>query len=193
MPAPLRRQPRWSPWRAPWSPSLAGQLAGRLALALLLPATAGAAALAGPQADLAGYPAPGPQERRWLIQLPERLPAPADPALSPSPADSRVELIVGRTVEVDCNRVMFSGRLRSEPLAGGKRLIRVTEVTPLASTRMACPPEQPRRRAFVAMGGKPFVVPYAGGSPIVLIAPKDLELRWRLWRAERRQWPAQQR
>jgi len=42
------------------------------------------------------------------------------------------------------------------------------------------------------MGGKPFVVPYEVSRPIVLYAPKDLELRWRLWKAERRQWPARE-
>jgi hypothetical protein len=26
----------------------------------------------------------------------------------------------------------------------------------------------------------------------VLYAPKDLELRWRLWKAERQQWPARE-
>lgn len=164
----------------------------RWAALALLTIAAAPAALAAP-ADLRGYPAPTASERRWLIQLPETPAAPSDPALSPSPADTRVELIVGRTVEVDCNRVMFSGRLRSQTLPNGRRLIRVSEVTPLASTRMACPEDQPKRRAFVPMGGKPFVVPYSSRAPIVVIAPKELELRWRLWRAERRQWPAQVR
>lgn len=177
---------RPAPWSLPQAPV-------RWAVLALLAAAGAPAALSAPPSDLSGYPAPTASERRWLIQLPESPAAPGDPALSPSPADTRVELIVGRTVEVDCNRVMFSGRLRSQSLANGRRLIRVSEVTPLASTRMACPPDQPKRRAFVPMGGKPFVVPYNSSAPIVLIAPKDLELRWRLWRAERRQWPAQAR
>ncbi len=185
-----RLQPRWTRWLAPAAPRRAPGWGAALAL---LACGGGLTALAAPPAALTGYPAPGANERRWVIQLPERLAAAADPALSSHPADARVELIVGRSVLVDCNRVMFSGRLRSQALAGGKRLIRVTEVTPLASTRMACPPEEAKRRAFVPMGGKPFVVPYGAGTPIVVIAPKDLELRWRLWRAERRQWPAQER
>ena len=88
-----------------------------------------------------------------------------------------MELIVGRSLEVDCNQYRFSGRLGSQPLT---------------STRMACPPGEGKRSAFVPMGGKPFVVPYNVSRPIVLYAPKDLELRWRLWKAERQQWPARQ-
>jgi ecotin len=160
----------------------------------ILAVDGGGAVQAAPQLDLKPYPAPAPTERRWVIQLPAPLPTSPDPALSSHPADVRVQLIVGRTLDLDCNRVSFSGRLRGQPVAGGDlRLIRVTDVTPLASTRMACPPEQPRRRAFVPMAGKPFVLPYDSTRPIVLYAPKDLELRWRLWRAERRQWPAQER
>ena len=146
-----------------------------------------------PRLDLKSYPAPVAGERRWVVQLPGILPPPRDPALSAHPEDWRVELIVGRSLEVDCNQYRFSGRLRSQPVAGTDlRIVRVSDVTPVASTRMACPPGEPRRTAFVPMGNKPFVVPYNASRPIVLYAPKDLELRWRLWKAERQQWPARE-
>jgi len=164
-------------------------LAGLLPLASLAPAPA----LAIPRLDLKPYPAPAPGERRWVIQLSGLLPPSQDPAISANPADWRVELIAGRNLELDCNPVMFSGRMRSQPVAGTQlRVVQISEVSPLASTRMACPPGEPKRRAFVPMGGKPFVVPYDVSRPIVLYAPKDLELRWRLWKAERRQWPARE-
>lgn len=146
-----------------------------------------------PRLDLKPYPAPAPGERRWVIQLSGLLPPSQDPSISAHPADWRVELIAGRNLELDCNRVTFSGRMRSQPVAGTElRVVQISQVTPLASTRMACPPGEPKRRAFVPMGGKPFVVPYDVSRPIVLYAPKDLELRWRLWKAERRQWPARE-
>jgi ecotin len=119
------------------------------------------------------FPAPLPAPGAGLPPAPP----PRDPAISAHPEDWRVELIVGRNLEVDCNQYRFSGRLGSQPLA---------------STRMACPPGEGKRSAFVPMGGKPFVVPYNVSRPIVLYAPKDLELRWRLWKAERQQWPARQ-
>lgn len=180
------------PDRSPRRPSArftAVVLAAPLAAAI----GAAPAALAVPRLDLAGYPAPAAGERRWVVQLPGVLPPSGDPSLSSSPEDWRVELIAGRSLEVDCNRVFFTGRMRSQPVAGSDlRIVRISEVTPVASTRMACPPEQAKRRAFVPMGGKPFVVPYNVSRPIVLYAPADLEVRWRLWKAERRQWPARQ-
>jgi len=143
-------------------------------------------AAAIPRLDLSGYPAPAPGERRWVIQLPGVLPPTRDPALSPNPRDWRVQLIVGQMAEVDCNAYSFSARLRAwQPSPAQPQLFRVDNVGPLISTRMACPPGAPRRREFVARAGKPYVLPYNASFPIVVDAPAPLELRWRLWKAER--------
>ncbi|KMM16712.1 hypothetical protein SYNGFB01_09230 [Synechococcus sp. GFB01] len=141
-----------------------------------------------PRLDLKPYPAPAAGEVRWVIQLPGVLRPSPDPLLSPSPADWRVELIVGRELEVDCNRVMLNGRIRRESLPGwGYAIYRVSGGELGPSTRMACPPEPPPRRAFVPLAGPPTVVPYNASLPIVIYAPKDLQVRWRLWKAETRQ------
>lgn len=143
-------------------------------------------AAAIPRLDLSGYPAPAAGERRWVIQLPGVLPPTRDPALSPDPGDWRVQLIVGRMAQVDCNQHSFAARLRHWRLADDKPMVfRVDNVGPMASTRMACPPGQPRRQAFVTMAGKPYVVPYEVSHPIVIYAPAAVQLRWRLWKAER--------
>lgn len=143
-------------------------------------------AAAIPRLDLSGYPAPAAGERRWVIQLPGVLPPTHDPALSPQPRDWRVQLLVGQLAQIDCNQHSFSGRLRHWRLADDKPMVfRVDNVGPMASTRMACPPGQPRRQAFVTMAGKPYVVPYEVSHPIVIYAPAALQLRWRLWKAER--------
>jgi ecotin len=143
-------------------------------------------AAAIPRLDLSGYPAPAAGERRWVIQLPGVLPPTQDPALSPQPRDWRVQLLVGQLAQIDCNQHSFSGRLRHWRLADDKPMVfRVDNVGPMASTRMACPPGQPRRQAFVTMAGKPYVVPYEVSHPIVIYAPAALQLRWRLWKAER--------
>ena len=144
-----------------------------------------------PRLDLAAYPAPAAGESRWVIQLPGLLPPTRDPALSANPRDWRVQVIVGQMAKVDCNVQSFSGRLRVQPLPGGSEqgaaplsILRVSEVGPMVSTRMACPPGQPLRERFVAMAGKPFVMPYNVSRPIVVYAPQPLEVRWRLWKAE---------
>jgi ecotin len=171
---------------------LLAPLARPLALAAGAALLAAGAAGAVPRLDLTPYPPPPAGQSRWVFQLPGVLPPNPDPAMSANPADWRVELIIGKEVEVDCNRTFFSGRIASETLQGwGYKVFRVSNVGPMASTRMACPPGAPRRRAFVPMGGKPFVVPYNASLPIVVYAPRDLEVRWRLWKAERDQRPAQ--
>lgn len=165
----------------------------RRLLPLLLTASLGVpAGRAVPRLNLTPYPSPPAGQSRWVIQLPGVLPPNPDPSISPSPADWRVELIVGREMEVDCNRHFLSGRIASETIQGwGYKVYRVGNVGPVGSTRMACPPGEPKRRVFVTMGTKPFVVPYNASLPIVVYAPQDLEVRWRLWKASREQRPAQ--
>jgi ecotin len=144
-----------------------------------------------PAADLKPFPAPAAGEVRWVVRLPKEPPASPDPALSAKPRDSRVELIVGREVLVDCNLHVFNGTIKKETIQGwGYPLYRVTDVGAMASTRKACPPDQPKRRVFVPMGTSPYLIPYNAKLPVVLYTPADMELRWRLWRAEENQQPA---
>ena len=168
---------------------------GRLAalLGLLSGLGAPAAAPAIPRLDLKPYPAPAADQRRWVIQLPGVLKPSSDPAISANPAGWRVELIVGRELEVDCNRQLLRGRIEAETIPGwGYRIFRVSGGDVVASTRMACPPDQPARRQFVALGGEPTVVRYSASLPIVVYAPRDLQVRWRLWKPETSQQKAQQ-
>jgi ecotin len=164
--------------------------AGLAAAALVLLSGPWAGAI--PRLDLSGYPAPAAGDRRWVIQLPGVLPPGGDAGLSPDPRDWRVQLLVGQTVRVDCNQHSFSARLQPERLPQARGVIyRVSAVGPLVSTRMACPDQPPQQR-FVTMGGRPFVVPYRVSQPIVVDAPAPLEVRWRLWKAEKASRPAVQ-
>lgn len=145
-----------------------------------------------PRLDLTPYPRPTAAQTRWVIQLPGVLPPTADPRLSPNPSDWRVQLIAGREVVADCNQQAFRGRFRAskvKPL--GVSVYTVSDVGPMVTTRMACPPGQAKRKVFVPMGSRPFVAPYDASRPIVVYTPKDLQLRWRLWKAETVQQPAQ--
>ncbi|MCH9714667.1 MAG: ecotin family protein [Cyanobacteria bacterium] len=151
-----------------------------------------AAALAIPRLDLKPYPAAAADQRRWVIQLPGVLRPSGDATISPNPADWRVELIVGRELEVDCNRQLLRGQIASETIPGwGYRLYRVTGGELVAATRMACLPDQPPRRQFVPLAGPPTVVRYNASVPIVIDTPRDLQVRWRLWKAETSQQDAQ--
>jgi ecotin len=93
-----------------------------------------ASVAAVPLLNLKPYPAPPAGQNRWVVQLPGVLPPNPDPSLSPSPADWRVELIVGREMEVDCNRQFFKGRIASETLKGwGYKVYRVSDVGPVGT------------------------------------------------------------
>jgi ecotin len=96
-----------------------------------------------------------------------------------------VELIVGRDMDVDCNRQLLQGRISPESVPGwGYTIYRVSGGERAVSTLMACPPDQPPRRAFVPLTGEPTLVRYNARLPIVIYAPEGLQVRWRLWKAE---------
>ena len=167
--------------------TLAAPLAAVLGAVLGLP---GARAI--PRLDLSPFPPAAPGETRWVIQLPGLLPSSSDQAISGNPRDWRVQVIVGQLAKVDCNMHSFSAQLRIEK---GKAdpvvpYLRVSDVGPMASTRMACPGGEPLQEKFVAMAGRPFVMPYNVTRPIVVYAPRPIEVRWRLWKAETQERPA---
>lgn len=182
-PSPLARRPDHRLQRAA---ARASAVAPRLALGLsLVSALTGALgsdpATAAPPPDLRPYPPAAPGERRWFISVD------APPGAA---ADLRVELIIGRTRLVDCNRHLLQGSLEEEQVRGwGFPLFRVKGGEQMVSTRMACPGQRPRRE-FVVLGGEPTLVPVNPRLPIVVVAPEPLEVRWRLWRAEPGQQPA---
>ncbi|MFM7640827.1 MAG: ecotin family protein [Cyanobium sp.] len=154
---------------------------GQVLAAACVGAVLGSPALAAQPPDLQPYPPAGPGERRWFITV----------DTTPAAAGSlRVELIVGRTLKVDCNQHLLRGSIKEESLPGwGYPIHRVEGGEPMISTRMACPGQE-LRQTFVVLGGPPTLVPVNPRLPIVVVAPDSLEVRWRLWRAEPRQRPA---
>jgi ecotin len=47
------------------------------------------------------------------------------------------------------------------------------------------------RRTFVPLTGEPMLVRYNASLPIVIYAPEGLQVRWRIWKAERGRQKAQ--
>lgn len=125
-----------------------------------------------PSDDMRAFPSAGPGQVRRVI----RLPAERDENAV------RVGLIVGRTMLVDCNRQMFSARVEERTAEGwGYSYYVVTSVGPPASTMMACPTNA-RRRQFVRSADEPLLR-YNSRLPLVVFAPSDVEIRYRIWRA----------
>lgn len=97
--------------------------------------------------------------------------------------DYRVELLVGKTVEVDAsNRFFFSGALEEENIEGwGFTKYVVKQIGPMASTRIAVDPDAPKVKRFVTLGGEPKLLRYNSKLPLVVYVPKDAEVKLRVW------------
>lgn len=125
-----------------------------------------------PLNDLQAFPVPERGQVRRVIRLPTER---DENAL-------RVGVIVGRTMWVDCNRQVFSARLEERTAKGwGYNYFVVTNVGPPASTMMACPTNA-RTRQFVRSADEPLLR-YNSRLPLVIFAPADVEVRYRIWRA----------
>jgi ecotin len=98
----------------------------------------------------------------------------------------KVELIVGKTVEVDgVNRHFFGGKITAESIEGwGFTRYVVSQLGPMAGTLMAVEPSQPKVKRLVTLGGEPFFIRYNSRLPVVVYAPEGVEVRYRLWAAK---------
>jgi ecotin len=149
-----------------------------IALAALLGSVPTAALAAD---DLKPFPEPGIGYRRVVIRL---------PAVD-APDDHQVELILGKMMEVDCNRHFLSGQLKRKVAQGwGYDYLVLGNISGPASTMMACPPGEPKRTAFVrvilgrddALNGWQR---YNPKLPIVVYVPDGIEVRYRIWTADK--------
>lgn len=97
----------------------------------------------------------------------------------------KVELIVGKTVQVDeGNRYFFGGKIEAENIEGwGFTRYVVSQLGPMAGTLMAVDPNAPKVNRFITMGGEPYIIRYNSRLPIVVYAPEGVEVRYRIWSA----------
>ena len=140
-------------------------------LALVLPPVASA----GQDADeMKPYPLPEPGVSRAVFRL---------PAVG-NEQDRKVEILVGKTLLVDCNRSWFGGELDKRVAQGWGYSYFVLEKTAgPASTRMACPPGEEKTEAFVPVQGNGFLQRYNSKLPVVVYVPEGFEVRYRIWTA----------
>lgn len=94
----------------------------------------------------------------------------------------QVELIAGKTAQVDCNRHRLSGDITEKDLKGwGYNYYEFTTQGQIASTMMACP-DRPKSEKFIT--GATKLVRYNSRLPIVVFVPNGFELKYRLWKAQ---------
>ena len=125
--------------------------------------------------DVKPYPTPEQGFERMVF----RVPAVADENAR------KVEIIVGKTLSIDCNRTSFGGQLEGRVAAGwGYPYFVLANVRGPMSTRMACPQGSGNTEAFVTVGGEGFLQRYNSKLPVVVYVPQGFEVRYRIWAAQ---------
>jgi ecotin len=138
-----------------------------LLLSLMLPAHA--------TDNLQAFPPADQGEVRYVLQLPTQ----------DDESAFKVELIVGKTVEVDEeNNYFFSGTIEKETIQGwGFPRYIVSKLGPMAGTLKAIDPNAPKVARFITLGGDLDLIPYNSRLPIVVYVPEGVEVRYRIWTA----------
>ncbi len=129
---------------------------------------------AGQAADnMKAFPPPEMGMVRYVLQLPKQ----------EDESAFKVELIIGRTEMVDeRNRYFFGGKIQEEPIAGwGFTRYIVSQLGPMAGTRIAIDPNEPKVNRFITLGGEPYLIRYNSRLPVVVYVPEGVEVRYRIW------------
>lgn len=130
------------------------------------------------------YPAAETGYQRYVIELP---PQKNEDAF-------KVEILAGKTLQVDCNRVGMGGTLTEKVAEGwGYPYFVLEQVSPPFSTKMACPPGTEMRGEFVAVHADNLIQRYNSKLPLVVYVPDGFEVRHRIWQAGKMERSAQRR
>jgi ecotin len=123
--------------------------------------------------NMKAFPPARPGQVRYVLQLPTQ----------DDESASKVELIVGKTVEVDAkNKYFFGGTIKEETVKGwGFPRYIVSKLGPMAGTLMAVDPKAPKVDRFITLGGKAYLIPYNSRLPVVVYVPEGVEVRYRIW------------
>ena len=94
--------------------------------------------------------------------------------------DHKVELLIGKTMMVDCNHHSFYGKIEDITLKGwGYKYLEVKEIKSGATTMMAC--SEPKTEQYISI--RDSLRRYNSRSPIVVYVPKGYEVKYRVWSA----------
>ena len=137
--------------------------------------SASAVAAEQPLEKIAPYPKAEQGMKRQVIQLPQQQ---DESAL-------KVELLIGQTLEVDCNRHRLGGQLESRTLEGwGYDYYVFDKVTSPVSTMMARPDGKKEKQFVMAGLGDAGMLRYNSRLPIVVYTPANIDVKYRIWRAD---------
>ena len=97
----------------------------------------------------------------------------------------KVELVIGKAISVDSeNRYFFAGQIQTKNIPGwGFTRYVLEDLGPMAGTLMAVSDDAEKAERFIPLLGEPYLVRYNSRLPIVVYAPTDAEVRYRIWSA----------
>lgn len=105
--------------------------------------------------------------------------------------DLKVEFFVGAEKMLDCNNYFLMGNVKTQDLQGwGYNYYEVESNGEAAGTLMGCR-DQKKTKKFVTI--QPEIVRYNSKLPLVFYVPKDIEVRYRVLRADAKMKSAVQR
>ena len=130
----------------------------------------------GPTPELssvADFPAASEGQARHVIWLAEQ----------PHEELLKVEIVPGKLRMTDCNTRGLMGDFTKKDLSGwGYSYYQLDNVAGPIATMMACP-DNTKKEAFVQVQGDNFTLGYNSKLPVVVYAPKGVEVRYRVWSA----------
>ncbi len=122
------------------------------------------------------FPQPETGYVRYIVDVPE----------TENDHDRKVELLIGKTMMVDCNHHSFSGKIERIPLKGwGYSYYKVSDIKSGPTTMMAC--RGPKKEAFISvhLPREMQLMRYNSRLGTVIYVPEEFEVRYRIWSAEK--------
>ncbi len=134
-----------------------------------------------PAEPLAAYPAAEKGMVRQVITLPARS----------DESSYKVELVIGQTLEVDCNHHQLGGKFERKTLEGWGYDYYVFEAAKNAdgspmytSTMMACPEGKKEKKFVTSHPGDAGMLNYNSKLPVVVYTSENIDVKYRLWKAD---------
>lgn len=95
----------------------------------------------------------------------------------------KVEIFAGKTEMIDCNTYFMNGTIKDENLEGwGYNYYTVNSEGVMARTKKACM-DNKKTSKFIHI--QPQLFRYNSKLPIVIYVPENLEIKYRIWRADK--------